>query len=124
MTTPTVYRPRNPPEEDNPPGWASDDSTELRNFTPDPNPLAGQHTERFVIKVPDRLGATQTLYFWAPATRGQDVKEWIYQETGLPTSLFHLVFADNGSKLKNTDIIDDLPYVKTWQTIVVVLEEN
>eukprot|EP00812_Abedinium_dasypus_P009458 NODE_3146_length_824_cov_2.778934.p2 GENE.NODE_3146_length_824_cov_2.778934~~NODE_3146_length_824_cov_2.778934.p2 ORF type:complete len:123 (+),score=20.97 NODE_3146_length_824_cov_2.778934:356-724(+) len=120
MTTPTVYRPRNPPEEDNPPGWASDDSTELRNFPPEPNPL-GAHTERFIIKAPDHLGATQTLYFWAPATRGQDVKEWIYQETGLPTSLFHLVLAINGLKVKNTDFIDALP-IKDWQTIVVVLK--
>ena len=123
MTTPAVYRPRNHEDRDDPPGWASDDSTELRNFPPEPNPL-GAHTERFIIKAPDRLGATQTLYFWAPATRGQDVKEWIYQETGLPTSLFHLVFADNGSKLKNTDIINALPYLNDWRTLVVVLKEN
>ena len=122
MTTPTVYRPRNPPEEDNPPGWASDDSTELRNFPPQPNPR--EHTERFIIEAPDHLGATQTLYFWAPATRGQDVKEWIYQETGLPTSLFHLVFAANGFKLKNTDIINAPPYLCDWETLVVVLKEN
>ena len=77
---------------------------------------------RFKIKAPGG-SASETLYFWGPACRWEDVKRWIHQQTGVPTTLFHLVLAINGVKVNNTDFID-ARWIKDWQTIVVVLKEE
>ena len=63
-----------------------------------------------------------TLYFTGRASRWEDVKLWIAQQIGVPTCLFHLILAINGYKLNNTSFIDGT-WIKTWQTVAVVLKE-
>ena len=84
-----------------------------------PSPPEDPPIWRFKIKP----AGAETLYFWGPARRWEDVKRWINRKTGVPTTLFHLVLANNGWKVNNTDVIDDT-WIKDWQTIVVVLKEE
>ena len=86
------------------------------NVTPPPSPPPEDPLDpiwRFKIKAGG--SASETLYFWGPACRWEDVKRWIHQQTGVPTTLFHLVLAINGVKVNNTDFID-ARWIKDWQS--------
>jgi len=91
--------------------------------SPPPSPPRQTPHWRLKIKAPTASATTVTLFFQGRALRWEDVKRWIHQQTGVPTTLFHLVLAINGYKLNNTDLID-AAWIKDWQTIVVVLKEK
>ncbi len=73
------------------------------------------------IRVPWH-GDTRTLYFNGHATHWEDVKKWVSQTTGVPSTLFFLIRSADGTKL-NYDAPIRLGHAWSWPSVTVVLKE-